>query len=147
VKGWLTILFCALTVSLFSQQPAGNDAVHFRAIDVYVDSGNVPLAAYQLEFSVTNVPTTIVGIESGSHKAFREPPFYDPKAMQGERVIIAAFSTEAPEHLPSGKTRVATIHIVTTGNTQPAFELKLQAAADSAGKKISATLSCGEKPK
>ena len=144
MKGWLVILFCALTASLFAQQPAA--VVQFRAIDVYVDSDTVPLAAYQLEFSVTNVPATIVGIEGGSHKAFREPPFYDPKAMQQERVIIAAFSTESPEHLPSGKTRVATIHIVTTGNTRPVFELKLQAAADSTGKKISATVVCGEKP-
>src|SRR5205085_12514951 len=119
---------------------------HFRAVEIYVNSGSTPLAAYQLEFSVTNVPATIVGIEGGSHKAFREPPFYDPKAMQSERVIIAAFSTEAPEHLPSGKTRVATIHIVTTGETRPTFELKLQAAADSAGKRISATVVCGEKP-
>ena len=144
MKGWLAILFCALTVSVFGQ-PSASD-VHFRAIDVYVDSGNTPLAAYQLEFSVTNVPTTIVGIEGGSPKAFREPPFYDPKAMQGERVIIAAFSTEAPEHLPSGKTRVATIHIMTTGEARPAFNLKLQTAADPAGKKISATVICGEKP-
>ena len=145
MKYWLAILFCALTVSLFGQQPAAD--IHFRAIDIYVDSGSTPLAAYQLEFSVTNVPTTIVGIEGGSSKAFREPPFYDPKAMQGERVIIAAFSTEAPEHLPSGKTRVATIHIVTTGAARPAFELKLQTAADSAGKRISATAICGEQPK
>jgi len=144
VKCWLAILFCALTFSLFGQQPAAD--VHFRAIDVYVDSGSTPLAAYQLEFSVTNVPTTIVGIEGGSPKPFREPPFYDPKAMQGERVIIAAFSTEAPEHLPSGKTRVATIHIVTTGNARPAFALKLQTAADSKGKRISASAICGEKP-
>ena len=144
MKGWLAILFCALTFSLFGQQPAAD--VHFRAIDIYVDSGNTPLAAYQLEFSVTNVPTTIVGIEGGSPKAFREPPFYDPKAMQGERVIIAAFSTETAEHLPSGKTRVATIHIMTTGAARPAFELKLQVAADSAGKLISASAICGEKP-
>ena len=144
MRGWLAILFCALTISVFGQQPAAN--VHFRAIDVYVDSGSVPLAAYQLEFSVANVPTQIVGIEGGSAKVFREPPFYDPKAMQGERVIIAAFSTEAPEQLPSGKTRVATIHIMTTGETRPKFELKLRAAADATGKRISATAVCGEKP-
>jgi hypothetical protein len=143
LKSWLAILFCTLTVSLFGQEAA---AVHFRAIDIYVNSGSTPLAAYQLEFSVTNVPATIVGIEGGSHKAFRAPPFYDPKAMQSERVIIAAFSTDAPEHLPSGKTRVATVHIMTTGATRPAFELKLQTAADAAGKRISATVICGEKP-
>jgi len=144
VKGWLAILFCALTISVFGQPPSAD--VHFRAIDVYVDSGSVPLAAYQLEFSVTNVPTQIVGIEGGSAKVFREPPFYDPKAMQQERVIIAAFSTESPEHLPLGKTRVATVHIESIGETRPSFELKLQAAADPAGKRTSATVSCGEKP-
>ena len=144
MKGWLAILFCALTISVFGQQPAAN--VHFRAIDIYVDSGKIPLAAYQLEFSVTNVPTQSVGIEGGSAKVFHEPPFYDPKAMQGERVIIAAFSTEAPEQLPSGKTRVATIHIMTTGDVRPKFELKLRAAADTTGKRISATAVCGEKP-
>jgi hypothetical protein len=143
MKCWLAILFCALAAPLFGQETA---AAHFRSIDVYVDSGSTPLAAYQLQFSVTNVTAKIVGIEGGQHKAFREPPFYDPKAMQGERVVIAAFSTEAPEHLPSGKTRVATIHILTTGETRPAFELKLEAAADPAGKRISATVTCGEKP-
>ena len=55
------------------------------------------LAAYQIEFSVTNILTKIVGIEGGQHPAFREPPFYDPKAMQQERVIIAAFSTDNAE--------------------------------------------------
>jgi hypothetical protein len=144
LKFWLTILFCALATSLFAQGSSSD--VHFRAIDVYVDSGSTPLAAYQLEFSVTNVTTKIVGIEGGAHKAFRAPPFYDPKAMQQERVIIAAFSTNEPEHLPSGKTRVATIHIQTVGNARPVCELKLQTAADSAGKKISATVSCREMP-
>ncbi len=142
MKGWLAIFFCALTISLFAQPPAAE--VHFHAINIYIDSSSSPLAAYQVEFSVTNVPAKIVGIEGGSPKAFREPPFYDPKAMQGERVIIAAFSTEAPEHLPSGKTRVATIHIETAGETRPEFELKLQAAADPAGKRISAMVNCSE---
>jgi hypothetical protein len=141
VKGWLAILFCTVAISLFAQPPV---AVHFRAINIYVDSDRTPLAAYQLEFSVTNAPVKIVGIEGGSPKAFREPPFYDPKAMQGERVIIAAFSTEAQEHLPSGKTRVATIHLETSGETRPVFELKLQAAADPAGKRIAATVNCSE---
>lgn len=144
MKFWLTILFCASAASLFAEEP--NSDIHFRAINVYVDSGSTPLAAYQLEFSVTNVTAKIVGIEGGASKAFRAPPFYDPKAMQQERVIIAAFSTDEPEHLPSGKTRVATIHIETIGEKRPAFDLKLQAAADSTGKKISATAICGEKP-
>jgi hypothetical protein len=111
--------------------------VAFRAVDIFVDSKDKPLAAYQLEFAVTNGVAKIVGIEGGRHPAFAEPPFYDPKAMQQERVIIAAFSTEPAEKLPTGKTRVTTIHVQTSGTTAPQFELKLQAAADASGNRIS----------
>jgi hypothetical protein len=145
LKYWLAILFCALAAPVFAQQPAEEPRVHFRTVDIYVDSGNTPLAAYQLKFSVTNDVVKIVGIEGGQHSAFREPPFYDPKAMQEERVIIAAFNTAKPENLPSGKTRVATIHLQTTGTERLAVGLNLQTAADSAGNKISATATCEEK--
>ena len=137
MKYWLAILFCMLPAALLAQQGAENATVHFRAVDIYVDSGSKPLAAYQMEFSVTNVLTKIVGIEGGQPPAFREPPFYDPKAMQQERVIIAAFSTDKAESLPQGKTRVATIHIETIGIEEPKFALKLEAVADADGNKIS----------
>jgi hypothetical protein len=143
LKLWLTILICALAAPLLAQQPAEEPQVRFRAVDIYVDS-TTPLAAYQLEFSVTNVATKIVGIEVGGHPAFREPPFYDPNAMHEERVIIAAFSTDKPENLPRGKTRVATIHLQTIGTEAPAFQLKLETAADSDGNKIPVTASAKE---
>ena len=143
MKRWLTILICVLAAPLFAQEPESQ--AHFHAVDIYVDSGNAPLAAYQLEFSVTNVVTKIAGIEGGQHRAFRDAPFYDPKAMQQERVIIGAFSTDNPENLPKGKTRVATIHLETFGNTPPIFQLTLQTAADSAGNKIPVTVTCEEK--
>jgi hypothetical protein len=140
LKRLLVILVCALAAKLFAQQPVVEEPqVRFRAVDIFVDSGNTPLAAYQLEFSVTNGVAKIVGIEGGEHPAFREPPFYDPKAIQQERVIIAAFNTDKPENLPTGKTRIATIHIQTTGTEQLAFQLGLQTAADSAGNKIPVT--------
>jgi len=145
VKKLLVILICALAAPLFAQQPAEEPQVRFRAVDIFVDSTNTPLAAYQLEFSVTNGVAKIVGIEGGEHPAFHEPPYYDPKAMQQERVIIAAFSTNKPETLPSGKTRVATIHIQTTGIAPPEFILKIEAAADSEGKNISVTASAEER--
>jgi hypothetical protein len=105
-------------------------------VNIYLDSKSAPLAAYQLEFVATNGAVKIVGIEGGEHAAFNEAPFYDPKAIQRERVIIAAFSTETAAKLPTGKTRVATIHIQITGSEEPAFELKLQTAADSQGNKV-----------
>jgi hypothetical protein len=107
-------------------------------VDIYVDSKNAPLAAYQLEFSATNGVTKIVGIEGGDSAAFHEPPFYDAKAIQHERVIIAAFSTSSADKLPAGKTRIATIHLQIVGDATPQFELKLQVAANPDGGRISA---------
>jgi hypothetical protein len=120
---------------LFAQQPATN-TVRFLAVDVFVDSKGTPLGAYQLEFSVTNGNAKIVGIEGGEHSAFREPPHYDPKAMQQERVIMAAFSTQPVSQLPSSKTRVATVHLQIIGTTIPTFEARVQTAADEQGNKI-----------
>src|SRR5262245_59605150 len=102
MKTLLVMMILALAARLVAGQPAGEEGPgRFRAVDIYVDSGSAPLAAYQLEFSVTNQVAKIVGIEGGDHEAFREPPFYDPKAIQQERVILAAFSTQASEQLPS----------------------------------------------
>jgi hypothetical protein len=126
----------ALSVgSLFAQQPRTNN-VRFLAVDVFVDSKGQPLAAYQLEFTVTNGNAKIVGIEGGEHPAFREAPHYDAKAMQQERVIMATFSTKPVNQLPTSKTRVATVHLQIIGTTMPTFESKIQTAADDQGNKI-----------
>lgn len=134
----LLAILMALTCGRISAQQAGDAAVQFRAVDIYVDSKETPLAAYQLEFSVTNAASAakIVGIEGGESPAFSEPPFYDPKAMQHERVIIAAFSTNAINDLPKGKARVATIHLLTARAVEPEFALKLETAADTNGNRI-----------
>jgi hypothetical protein len=139
------ILVLGLAAQSFAQQPADEEGrPGFRAIDIYLDPQGAPLAAYQLEFAGTNGVAKIVGIEGGETAAFREPPFYDPKAMQQDRVIIAAFSTNPSTQLPSGKTRVATIHFQTSG-TAPGFVLKLETAADANGQKLQATASFEER--
>ena len=114
------------------------EAVRFQAVDIFVDSKDKPLAAYQLEFSVTNGVAKIVGVEGGEHPAFAEAPFYDLKAMQQERVIIAAFSTQPADKLSVGRTRVATVHLQLSGAAEPEFKLRLEAAAGSDGKQITA---------
>jgi len=137
MKAWLTLLLFGLAAGLLAQEPATEEGrSRFCAMDIYVDSGSTPLAAYQLEFAATNGVAKIVGIEGGEHPAFRQPPFYDPKAIQHERVIIASFSTAAATDLPTGKTRVATIHYQTTDIQPPRFELKLQTAGDAQGTKL-----------
>jgi hypothetical protein len=116
------------------------NTTRFLAVDVFVDSKTTPLAAYQLEFAVTNGGARIVGIEGGEHAAFAQAPFYDPKAMQQERVVLAAFSTNPEDKLPKGRTRVATIHLQVSGSGELKFQTKLQTAAGSRGEKLSAEL-------
>lgn len=131
------LLFFGLAAQLLAQQPADEEGrTRFCAVDIFVDSGSTPLAAYQLRFAVTNGVARIVGIEGGEHPAFHQPPFYDPKALQNEVAILASFNTAPAGELPKGKTRVATIHLQVTGTTPPRFELKLQTAADTQGNKI-----------
>ena len=77
----------------------------FTAVDVYIDSPK-PLAAWQVEIRTA---ATIVGVEGGEPKAYAEPPFYDPKALQGGRIVLAAFTTDAAP--PSGRIRVARLHL------------------------------------
>lgn len=82
----------------------------FQVIDIYVNSGDERLAAYQVHVKA-GAGVSIVGIEGGEHDAFRKPPYYDPKAMQRNEVKLAAFSTLKRSKLPRGKTRVATLHV------------------------------------
>ena len=144
MKRLLTIFIFALAAQLCAQETAVEAAVRFRVVDIFVDSKTAPLAAYQVEFSAANGNAKIVGIEGGD-SVFSDAPFYDPKAMQHERVIIAAFSTESAEKLPTGKTRVATIHLQTRSDVELDFVVKLHIAANSIGKKISPLITAEER--
>jgi hypothetical protein len=133
----LLVLLFGLAAELPAQQSADEEGrSRFCAVDILVDSGSTPLAAYQVRFAITNGSAKIVGIEGGEHPAFRQPPFYDPKAIQNEVAIVASFSTSPVAQLPSSKTRVATIHLRTNGTRRPEFDVKLQTAADAEGNKI-----------
>ncbi len=116
--------------------PAGETTVRFSAVDVYIDSGEGLLAAYQLELAAEVGDVKIVGVEGGEHAAFKMPPYYDPAAMNRDKVILAAFTTG--KQLPKGKTRVARIHVQITGDVVPQYAVKLNVAASTDGKKISA---------
>ena len=129
----------SVVLSLFAGQtdenmPSKSPRVHFKPIAVYIDSGAESLAAYQFELTTKTGQVKIVGVEGGEHAAFANPPYYDPAALQHDRIIIAAFNTS--KDLPKGKTRVATLHMQITGDTEPQYEIKLTATANPDGKKI-----------
>ena len=133
----LLAIVLALTFIPIRGQELAPSRLRFRAIDVFVDSGTHPLAAYQLDVAASAGTARIVGIEGGAHPAFKTPPYYDPKAIQRERVVLAAFNTSPAEQLPRGQTRVATIHVQIDGTTAPNFTAKVETAATKDGAPIS----------
>jgi len=119
--------------------------VRFEAVDIYLDSGSHALAAYQFELRATIGEVKIVGVEGGEHPAFQEAPYYDPAALAQDRIIIAAFNTG--RDLPTGRTRIARVHLQITGAAEPDYELNLTVAADADGQNYPAEIALerGEK--
>jgi hypothetical protein len=107
----------------------------FTFVDVFIDPHGKPLAAYQLALRATSGDVKLVGPEGGEHKAFAHPPYYDPKALLNDRVVIAAFNTGAAGALPSGRTRVARLR-VRVGDVRPVYAVRLHVAASADAKPI-----------
>lgn len=137
---WLALLLLALFASRLPAQST-QPTVRFAAYDVIVDSADASLAAYQVQI-VGSANVTLVGVEGGEHPAFAKPPYYDPKALQGQTIILAAFSKE--KDLPHSRTRVARIHVRIEGDAAPTFETKLIVAGNAGGQSIPAKLSLEE---
>jgi hypothetical protein len=115
----------------------------FTSVDLFIDPHGQPLAAYQLEFLADPARVTLVGIEGGEHPAYQQPPYYDPKALSGHRVILAALSTAT--ELPATRTRVATLHLrVTGGDAEPTYQAKIEVAGNREGKPIAADVTVGQ---
>lgn len=110
----------------------------FQALDVYVDSGQSPLAAWQVFVHATSGDVKIVGVEGGEG-IYADAPYYDTKAMQQERVIIGGLSTLAGEQLPKGRVRVARVHVMIEGNADATFAAELETAGDAQAKRIDAS--------
>jgi hypothetical protein len=137
--------------------PPAAPSARFTSVDIYVDSGDSPLAAYQVEFKGQladglNGAVQLVGIEGigggGGAKgmAYTEPPGYDPAALSQNRVVIADFSTAAADKLPHGKTRVARLHLrieapPALADANPTYTATLIAAGAPDGTHIQATAS------
>ena len=98
---WLFPLL--LSVLLSSSSRPGAEEERFFHLDVFVDPYGAPLAAWQVHVEDETGRAVLVGIEGGEHAAFVEPPYHDPAALQGERVILAALSVE--DLVRAGKVR------------------------------------------
>lgn len=134
----VTAILCMLCLLA----PAGPDGPPsaeggFAVWDIRLDSGDVAVAAWQVELAGEGDDFRIVGIEGGDHAAFREPPHYDPRALQGGRVVLAAFDTGA--ELPAGDHRVASVHVHSQQGALPPTA-RLIVAADAEGRRVDARI-------
>jgi hypothetical protein len=115
----------------------------FAAVDVYIDT-NEPIAAWQFELLETNASMKVVGVENGESAAFDRAPYYDREAVQlgtADRIVVAAYSLAERQSLPSGRTRVATIHVMLAAGQSPEYRINLIAAAAHDGQHIDAIIS------
>jgi hypothetical protein len=132
----LCVFFLAmLALPVFASEPAPQ-AAKFTTVDIIVDAGADSLAAYQVEITTTG-DARIVGVEGGEHSAYKTPPYYDPAALRGGRIILANFSTSAS--LPSGRTRVATLQMREVGPVT--YRVRLIAAARADGSRFAPAVS------
>lgn len=138
----ILIAFCTVVAGLAQQseqnEPSARPRVRFAPLHIFLDSGNQGLAAFQFELKAVTGQIKIVGVEGGEHPVFKKPPYYDPAALANDRIIIAAFSTS--HDLPTGRSRIATIHLQIIGDTQPEYELDLIVVANADGEKIPAKI-------
>lgn len=135
------ILVCAVMLLVPAVTHAGKrepQTTRFAPVHIYIDSAGKSLAAYQFELKATSGQVKIVGVEGGEHPAFSEAPYYDPAALMNSRIIIAAFNTG--HNLPTGRTRVATLHLQILGDAEPEYGLTLVTAADADGTETPAKL-------
>ena len=133
-------LLVLITLLCVNAAPADGPAApaaapRFAAVDVLIDPQGRPLAAYQFEFATEVGQVSLVGIESGEAGAFAaRPPYYDPAALAGNRVIVGDYSLA--DDLPKAKIRVARLMLEIGGDARPQYVVKLTAAADADGKPI-----------
>jgi hypothetical protein len=122
---------------------AQQNATRFAVVDVYIDSAE-PLAAWQFELRERHGAMQVVGIESGESASFDAPPFYDRDAVargSADRIVVASYSLAAPGRLPTGRTRVASVHVRLRGAPTPDYRLDLIAAGGTDGRPIAAAVS------
>lgn len=127
-------------VRIPAPEVADENAVRFEAVDIFLDSANQSLAAWQLELMSRTQDVEIVGIEGGDHPAFQNPPYYDPRAMKNNRVILGAFQVSNENGLPTGRQRVARVHVQVKGTGDRVWIGELTTAANADGQPIAASI-------
>lgn len=136
------LAFLVLFASLAGADGASNP--RFVPLSIHLDSP-ATVAAWQFELKDRNSVMKVVGVENGGHPAFPRAPYYDREAVargNASRIVVADYSLADASTLPSGRVRLATLHLMLEG--KPDFELRLITATTPEGRAIDASISFTE---
>lgn len=132
---WLLPLIAA---GWFAVAALGEAEARFMPVEVFLDSPE-PVAAWQFELKDRNASMKVVGVENGGSDVFQRAPYYDREAVtrgDANRIVVADYSLAEENELPSGRVRVATLHLMLDGDAD--FELNLVTANTADGRPIEA---------
>lgn len=136
----LVVLIVLAVAAPCSADTDAAPAPRFLPLQIVLDSPRA-LAAWQFELQDSNGAMQVAGIERGGHPAFPRAPYYDRDAVAGgnaSRIVVADFSLAEASRLPTGRIRLATLHLMLEG--EPAFELRLITATTADGEVIEASI-------
>ena len=117
--------------------------VRFAAVDIYLKSAE-PIAAWQFELNNRHGLMKVVGVERGESAAYARVPYYDRESVrlgEADRIVVADYSLADDAELPSGRTRVATVHLMLSGDDDTDLNLFLITATKYDGRATGASIS------
>lgn len=135
------VIICLFAI-LLSPVATAQD-VRFAAVDIFLDSPE-PVAAWQFELADRHGTMKVVGVEQGESPAFERVPYYDREAVRrgtADRIIVADYSLADAGELPTGRSRIATIHLMLSGDRDADFNLQLVTATTYDGEAMDARIS------
>lgn len=108
----------------------------FSTVEVILDTEGAALGAYQIDLELGNDDVLLVGVEAG--RDFDATPTYDPRALQGRRIVLAGLDVVGPQSF--GHVHVATLHVEHPTTVVPRVRVARVIAADAEGRRVPAEL-------
>jgi hypothetical protein len=147
IKSLVALLLCITAVAgcgrtgvrnpATAQEPGIDPAeVRFRSLAIELEVGEQEVAGYQIELKTIAGDALIVGVGGGTARGFTDPPTYDPAALAGGRIILAAMNPNLA--LNMGRHLVAVVHMRESGE-EPVYEVEVIAAGDVDGRVVPVT--------
>lgn len=141
MRAILNFVICACLC--FASSALAESDLRFASVDIYLETSE-PVAAWQFELSGKYGKMKVVGVEGGESAAYQRAPYYDREAVrlgEADRIVVADYSLADIDELPSGRTRITTIHLMLDSEDDEDIESTLITATTYDGRVIDASIS------